>query len=97
MFVIGRHLADAFAAEQLAVMDDLDDARAFLDGCTATIAPVTLRLQFREAGWKARRHRFGDLDLHVLGRLRPRLQPVAWLVPTLVHERPLGAFVVHPQ
>ena len=27
---------------------------------TAIVAPMTLRLQFREAGWKARRHGFGD-------------------------------------
>lgn len=45
MFVVGRNLAHAFAAEQLAVMDDFDDARAFLDSCTATVAPVPLRLQ----------------------------------------------------
>ena len=41
-------------------MDDFDDARVFLGDRPAIVAPMTLRLQFREAGWKARRHGFGD-------------------------------------
>ena len=56
-------------------MDDFDDARVFLGDRPAIIAPMTpysaesvspidapmtLRFQFREAGWKARRHGFGD-------------------------------------
>ena len=40
-------------------MDDFDDARAFLGNDTPIVAPATLRLQFREAAGKARRHGFG--------------------------------------
>ena len=60
MFVVGSNGAHAFAAESRAVMHDFDDARVFLDDRPAIVAPMTLRLQFREAGWKARRHGLGD-------------------------------------
>ena len=41
-------------------MDDFNYAGVFLDDCTATVAPMTLPLQFREAGRKAQHHGFGN-------------------------------------
>ena len=98
MFVVGSHLADAFAAEQRTVMDDFDDARAFLGNYTSTVAPVTLRLQFRETAWKARGHGFGNegTPLHLrhgagrrcLSHIQPRNSAVrTGIDPVVVRER----------
>ena len=52
MFVVGRDSAHAFATESRSVVHDFHDARVFLDDRPAFVSPATLRLQFREAGWK---------------------------------------------
>ena len=71
MFVVGRDSAHAFATESRSVVHDFHDARVFLDDRPAFVSPATLRLQFREAGWKARRHGFGNKVRHCVSVTTP--------------------------